>query len=112
MHGGKILSLMKKQIIDNIYYDKITYDNVYSNWNIVRKTCKNKNAIFRFYLNQSTNIYNLYRVLLNNKYEPLPFRLFMIFEPKPRLVMSQSVSDKIINHFVANYYLLPYLEKN
>lgn len=24
--------------------------------------------------------------------------------------MSQTVSDKIVNHFVANYYLLPYLE--
>lgn len=36
----------------------------------------------------------------------------MIFEPKPRLVMSQSVADKIVNHFVANYYLLPYLESS
>lgn len=111
MLGEKIPNPMKKQIIDNIYYDKITYDNVYSTWNIVRKTCKNKKAIFRFYLNRSTNIYNLYRVLLYNQYQPLPFRLFMIFEPKPRLVMSQTVADKIINHFVANYYLLPYLEK-
>lgn len=25
--------------------------------------------------------------------------------------MSQTVGDKIVNHFVANYYLLPYLEK-
>jgi len=34
----------------------------------------------------------------------------MIFEPKPRLVMSQSVKDKIVNHFIANQYLLPLLE--
>lgn len=44
-------------------------------------------------------------------YKPLPFRLFLIFEPKARLVMSQTVSDKIVNHFITNYYLLPYLEK-
>lgn len=34
----------------------------------------------------------------------------MIFEPKARLVMSQTVFDKIINHFVANYYLIPFLD--
>ena len=36
----------------------------------------------------------------------------MIFEPKPRLVMSQSITDKIVNHFVANYYLIPYMESS
>lgn len=37
---------------------------------------------------------------------------FMIFEPKPRLVMSQSIKDKIVNHFITNYYLIPYLESS
>ena len=54
--------------------------------------------------------YNIYQILLNGLYKPLPFRLFLIFEPKARLVMSQTVGDKIVNHFVAKYYLLPYLE--
>lgn len=36
----------------------------------------------------------------------------MIFEPKPRLVMSQTIADKIVNHFVAVFYLIPMLEKN
>lgn len=101
---------MKKSDTSNIYYKHITYENVFDTWNIVRKTCKNKKAIFRFHINKSTNIYNIYKVLYEKRYKPLPFRLFLIFEPKPRLVMSQSVSDKIVNHFVAKYYLLPYLE--
>ncbi len=40
------------------------------------------------------------------------YRTFLIFEPKPRLVMSQTITDKIINHFVANYYLIPYMENS
>lgn len=100
---------MKK--IKNIYDNAITFENVYQTWNIVRKTCKNKRAIFRFSVNKNTNIYNIYKALKTKKYQPLSFRLFLIFEPKPRLVMSQSVSDKIVNHFVTNFYLLPYLEK-
>lgn len=103
--------MKKQQAYDNIYYKHITYENVISTWNIVRKTCKNKKAIFRYHVNKNTTNYNLYLILLNKIYKPFPFKLFLIFEPKPRLVMSQTVSDKIVNHFVAKYYLLPYLEK-
>lgn len=99
---------MKK--IDNIYYKAITFDNVENMWNIVKKTCKNKKAIFNYSINQNTLNYNIYRNLINCNYKPLPYRLFLIFEPKERLVMSQTISDKIVNHFVAYYYLLPYLE--
>ena len=93
------------------YEDNITYDNVEKAWKIVRSSCKNKKAIFRYSVNRSTNNYSIYRILKEKRYKPLPFKLFMIFEPKPRLVMSQTPTDKIINHFVTNYYLLPYLEK-
>lgn len=109
MHGGITLKQTKK-IIDNIYYKHITYDNVRSMWEIVRRTCKNKKAIYKYTVHQNTMNYILYQKLLNCNYEPMPYRLFLIFEPKERLVMSQTISDKIINHFVANYYLLPYLE--
>lgn len=67
--------------------------------------------MFKFSLNKNVNVYNIYMTLKNRNYKPLPFRLFLIFEPKARLVMSQTVSDKIVNHFITNYYLLPYLEK-
>lgn len=67
--------------------------------------------MFKFSLNKNVNVYNIYMRLKNRNYKPLPFRLFLIFEPKARLVMSQTVSDKMVNHFITNYYLLPYLEK-
>ena len=44
------------------------------------------------------------------KYYPNKYRCFMIFEPKARLVMSQSIRDKVVNHFVTREYLLPLLE--
>lgn len=96
---------------NNIYDEKITLENVTNTWNIVRKTCKNRRAIFKYKINKNINNYIIYKTLKEKKYKPLPYRLFLIFEPKARLVMSQTVGDKIINHFVTNYYLLPYLEK-
>ncbi len=101
----------KKKSVNNIYDLPITFDNIFSTWKIVRRTCKNRKAVFKFSLNKNVNVYNIYMTLKNRNYKPLPFRLFLIFEPKARLVMSQTVSDKIVNHFITNYYLLPYLEK-
>lgn len=66
------------------YEDNITYDNVEKAWKIVRSSCKNKKAIFRYSINRSTNNYSIYRILKEKRYKPLPFKLFMIFEPKPR----------------------------
>lgn len=100
-------NLRKKQVS---YDEVITYENIYKMWQIIRKTCKNKKAVFYFSLNLNTNINYIYYVLKNKIYNPSEYRLFMIFEPKPRLVMSQTIVDKIVNHFIANYYLIPILE--
>ena len=100
-------NLRKKQVS---YDEVITYENIYKMWQIIRKTCKNKKAVFYFSLNLNTNINYIYYVLKNKIYKPSEYRLFMIFEPKPRLVMSQTIVDKIVNHFIANYYLIPILE--
>lgn len=97
--------------INNIYDQAITIDNVRQTWNIVKKTCNNRKAVYLFSLNANSNISNIYKLLKNKKYVPNPFTLFLIFEPKPRLVMSQNVADKIVNHFITNYYLLPHFEK-
>ncbi len=106
-------NLMKKKINTNNIYDKyITMDNLYKMWDIIKSTCKNKKEVYKFSLNLNTNIYNIYVSLKNKTYVPDKYMTFMIFEPKPRLVMSQSIKDKIVNHFVANYYLIPYLESS
>ena len=99
-----------KKIVDNIYDKYITFENVYKIWNVVKKTCKNKKAVYLFSKNKVANIENIVKCLKNITYKPMPFRLFLIYEPKERLVMSQCITDKIVNHFVANYYLLLYLE--
>lgn len=109
MHGN---IMKKKKRSKNIYDQAITYDNIYAMWKIIKRTCKNRREVFNFSLNLSTNIYYIYYLLKNKIYKPSQYRTFMIFEPKPRLVMSQSIPDKIVNHFVANYYLIPYLESS
>lgn len=103
--------LMKKKETRNIYDNAITYENIYNMWRIIKRTCNNRKEVFYFSLNLNSNLYNIYNALKNKTYIPGKYRIFMIFEPKARLVMSQSIFDKIVNHFVTNYYLISYLDK-
>ena len=103
---------MRKKLSKNIYYDNITYENMFKIWYIVRKTCNSRKNIFYYSFNINTNLITICNKLYNKEYIPSKFKTFLIFEPKPRLIMNQTITDKIVNHFVANYYLIPYLEKS
>ena len=50
-------------------------------------------------------------VLENNLYNGGRYYIFLVFEPKVRLIMAQGIYDKIINHYVTRYILIPKLEK-
>ena len=103
---------MRKKLSRNIYYENITYENMFNIWKIVRKTCNSKRSLFYYSFNINTNLITVCNKLYNKTYTPSKFKTFLIFEPKPRLIMNQTITDKIVNHFVANYYLVPYLEKS
>ena len=94
--------MRKKSQYDNIYYENLTIENLEKMYNTVRKTCKNRRAVFLFSLNKNANIASVYHKLYTKTYIPSKFSVFTIFEPKPRLVMSQTIEDNIVNHFIAN----------
>ena len=94
-----------------IYDSALTYEKVYSAWNTVSHTCKNRRGVFEFGLFGHARVHKILKMLIERKYWPDRYRCFMIFEPKARLVMSQSIKDKTVNHFVANEYLIPNLER-
>ena len=74
----------------------------------ISKNVKNKKSLYNFEVNKMQNITNILSMLNNGDIGHKKYNIFLIYEPKCRLVMSLSVSDKIINHFVTRYSL----EKN
>lgn len=92
-------------------YDKaLKFENVYAAWKTVSHTCKNRRGVFEFSMFAHVRVAKILDELKNRTYWPNKYRCFMIFEPKARLVMSQSIRDKAVNHFVANEYLIPLLD--
>ena len=104
--------MKKRRKSKNIYDKYITLENLYHMWSIIKRTCKNKREVYYFSLNLNTNLNNIYMALKTKTYVPARYKIFMIFEPKPRIVMSQIIADKLVNHLIANYYLIPYLESS
>lgn len=107
IHGTT--KLMKKNKFVTIN-DVLNIENIHYAYLSVMKTCKNTRGKNKFNFYKNINIENVYRILKNETYKPLPYSLFVIFEPKPRLIMSQCIVDKIVNHFISKFILIPNLE--
>ena len=93
-----------------IYDEMLKYDHALSMFYKVKRNCKNKEAVYNYNLNLNTNIYRILELLYLKKYKFSKYRIFMIRDPKYRIIMSENIQDKIVNHMVSKYILLPSLE--
>ena len=84
---------------------KIVYDEE------IKKHVKNKKKIYLFERNKLEYLYNMKYDLENNKYNGGTYNIFIIFKPKVRVVMSQNIYDKVINHYITRFILMPKLSK-
>ena len=94
----------------NLYNNIINYDKTLKVYYKIKKNFKNKNKLYYFSLNLNTNLINILIKLKNNNYKFNKYNIFFINEPKLRLIMSENINDKIVNHLVAKYILLDSLE--
>ena len=83
--------------------------NVYENY--IYKGCCNKKKIYLFEKLKMSNISYIYNVLETGIYFMKKYNVFLIKYPKYRVVMSLKMPDKIINHYITMYALIPKLSK-
>lgn len=81
-----------------VYDNMLDYDNIKKIYNKVRITTKNKKEVIRFSLNLNENLIDIITKLYKGTYEFNKYRIFLIREPKYRLIMSENFTDKIVNH--------------
>lgn len=85
------------QFIENMYYE-------------VRLTTKHRSKIVNFEQFYMSNIMNIYNTLREKKYVHSNYNVFLVKEPKYRIIMSENIFDKVINHLISEYVLLPIIE--
>ena len=68
----------------------------------VKANTKNKRKIYKFEEYYTANITNVFHLLNDEKYKVNEYNIFLIKDPKYRIIMSQKMNDKIINHVMAD----------
>ena len=94
--------------VNNLYNRLFDINFILNTYNIIKKNTKNKNKLEKFEQNLSINLIDIKNKI--NK-ENGKYNLFMIYEPKERLILSLNLKDKIINHMVG-YIVFDVLEKS
>lgn len=93
--------------IGNLYENIYEYENIRSVFFEICRNTKNKRKVDKFKEYRCVNIFKIYDTLKNRKYIPGPYHVFTIYEPKKRRIVSQNMFDKMVNHLVARFILLP-----
>lgn len=78
----------------------------------IRVNTKNKRKIEKFDELELLNLTNIQNVLLKGKLCFDGYYVFLIKEPKYRIIMSQSIKDKTINHLIARNIVLDCFENS
>lgn len=96
--------------VGNLYDDLYDLNNIIYMTDKVLSKVKNKKRREKFYLYYSEHIINIKNKLESNDINLGRYNIFLITDPKCRVIMSQSIEDKIINHLIAEYLLVRVFE--
>ena len=91
----------------NLYNDMCDVNNIMLVYEEVCRNTRNKSRVNTYREYKCSNIAKIYNVLMNHSYIVGPYNVFTIYEPKERRIVSQRMFDKIVNHLVARYILMP-----
>ena len=94
--------------LDSIF----TYENVEWAYHNVCKNCRSISKKTKFSYFSNSNIFDIYNKLNNYNYSFSKYKIFIIKDPKYRVIMSDTIYDKIVNYIIAYKILLPALSSS
>ena len=93
--------------LNNLYDNMISYSNILFVFNKVKSKCHNKNKIMDFIRYKNCYLIDILEKLKSRKYKFSNYHIFLIHEKKYRIIMSESIYDKIVNQMISYFILLP-----
>ena len=94
----------------NLYSELYDIDNIIDMTDKVLSKVKNKKRKEKFILYKAEHIINIKNRLESKNFNLKKYNIFLITDPKCRVIMSQNIEDKIINHLIAEYILVKVFE--
>jgi retron-type reverse transcriptase len=83
----------------NKLWEEITdWDNLYKAFLAARKGKRYKPGALRFCAHLEENITNIQNHLLWGSWQPSPWKEFMVYDPKQRLIQAPPFKDRVVHH--------------
>lgn len=92
------------------YNEVVDLDKIIITYHKIMVNTKHRSKIFDYNIFYMSNLVGIYNSLLNKTYSHGKYNIFGITEPKFRIIMSERLPDKIVNHLVSDYVLTPLIE--
>ncbi len=80
----------------------VEYANLLSAYRKARRGKATRPAVARFVLDLETNLFNLQQALVEHRYRPGGYRLFKIYDRKPRQIAAAPFRDRVVHHALMN----------
>lgn len=93
----------------NLYNNMLKMENIDVAYNEVCAHTRNKKKVRNYKEYKCVYLTRIYNVLKNKNYEVGKYNVFTIYEPKKRIIVSQGLQDKVINHLISREILYPAL---
>lgn len=88
-----------------LYENMISYNNILSVYKKIKNSTKNKKEVYKYELNLNQNLLDTLFSLSKSTYVFSKYNIFLVREPKYRLIMSEIFPDKVVNHLFSKYVL-------
>ena len=88
--------------IGGLWESLVSFDNLYLAWRKARRGKANRPAVARFALDLEHNLLRLQQQLIDRSYQPDGYRLFTIYDRKPRNIAAAPFHDRVVHHALMN----------
>ena len=91
----------------NLWSQVVAFDNLYRASRQAQRDKRYRGNVLAFNYNLEAELFRLQTELTTHTYEPGNYRVFRIFEPKPRLISAAPYRDRVVHHALCNIIVPP-----
>jgi RNA-directed DNA polymerase len=88
--------------VKNIFWEIVSPENLYAAAHKAARGKRSRQSVQRFLGNLDAELYYLQTELIEQTYQPGPYRTFTIYDNKPRLISAAPFRDRVVHHALCN----------
>lgn len=95
---------------NNLYKEIVSFSKALEIFDVIKNNYQRKENLYKFVKYKNCYLLKIVNALKNESFTFDKYRIFLIKDPKYRIIMAESLPDKIVNHLVCRYILLLVIE--